>query len=184
MNKKIILSILTLGMLAVVASAGTWAYFQDTQSTGVNKVTAGKISLSLDGADSDTWPTPIVLNEVILYPGLTQTDDFPGLGIFNTGNVPGVLSCTCINSDGNDLAQFMTVKVDGATVFNGASTGDQVLKTNFIPNWDILHPLDFSHAYKPQIVYTFNDNNNDQTATAQGKTFKFTLKFTLKTPPQ
>src|SRR5664280_727187 len=40
-NKKILLSLLTVGLLACIASAGTWAYFQDTlNSTGNNLTTA------------------------------------------------------------------------------------------------------------------------------------------------
>jgi predicted ribosomally synthesized peptide with SipW-like signal peptide len=43
-NKKIILSILTLGVLVAIGSAGTWAVFQDT-STGSAKVTTGNPDL-------------------------------------------------------------------------------------------------------------------------------------------
>lgn len=39
MNKKIVLSLLTLGMLAIVASAGTYAYLQDTINVNNNGVT-------------------------------------------------------------------------------------------------------------------------------------------------
>ena len=43
-NKKILLSLLTVGLLACIASAGTWAYFQDTVYSPVNTLTTAKLT--------------------------------------------------------------------------------------------------------------------------------------------
>lgn len=47
MNKKILLSLLIIGMIVSVASAGTWAYFSDTETSTSNTLTAGSLILDM-----------------------------------------------------------------------------------------------------------------------------------------
>lgn len=61
-NKKIVFSILTIGILAVSASALTWAYVQDTITSTGNGVTTGSIKLCVDYIESDP-------NNVVMVPG-------------------------------------------------------------------------------------------------------------------
>ena len=43
-NKKILLSLLTVGLLACVASAATWAYFQDTLDVNNTRIATANLS--------------------------------------------------------------------------------------------------------------------------------------------
>ena len=43
-NKKILLSLLTVGLLACIASGGTWAYFQDTVNSTGNILTTATLT--------------------------------------------------------------------------------------------------------------------------------------------
>jgi predicted ribosomally synthesized peptide with SipW-like signal peptide len=171
-NKKIILGVLAIGMLAIVASAGTYAYFQDVQTTANDVVNSGTIGLSIDGSKM----LPFVANNA--YPGQT---DIPfantNVNIKNVGTVPADLTCTCQNADGNAIANLMTIKVDGQTVWNNGQAATVTLKPAFAPTGN-------GPAYTPTVTYSFKDDNTDQTTSAQGKSFTFNLKFTLKTPPQ
>ncbi|MCK5398168.1 MAG: SipW-dependent-type signal peptide-containing protein [Thermoplasmata archaeon] len=48
LNKKMLLSLLIIGVVSVSAGAGTWAYFTDEEVTSGNTFTAGTVDLSLD----------------------------------------------------------------------------------------------------------------------------------------
>ncbi len=48
MNKKILLSIMTIGLVAMLAGTGLMAYFSDTETSTNNVFTAGEIDLSID----------------------------------------------------------------------------------------------------------------------------------------
>ena len=48
LNKKMLLSLLVIGVVSVSAGAGTWAYFTDEEVTSGNTFTAGTVDLSLD----------------------------------------------------------------------------------------------------------------------------------------
>ena len=59
LNKKMLLSLLVIGVVSVSAGAGTWAYFSDTETSEGNSFTAGTLDLVLtdatnDGTDSET----------------------------------------------------------------------------------------------------------------------------------
>ena len=90
-NKKIVLSILTLTMLAALGSAGTWAYFQD-QATGTGHIVAGTVDLKAGGSDS--------LSDIYL-PNLVPGDyGTMNLGhVENSGTAPGELYLTITHAD-------------------------------------------------------------------------------------
>lgn len=54
-NKKIILGILTIGMLATVAAAGTYAYMQDTVSSTSNGVVTADLMTQYQEVASGSW---------------------------------------------------------------------------------------------------------------------------------
>ncbi|MHC3129017.1 MAG: hypothetical protein IBV52_02955 [Candidatus Bathyarchaeota archaeon] len=54
MNKKILLSILAIGLVASLAGAGLYAVFTDTESSTGNTFTAGKLDISLG---TSSWST-------------------------------------------------------------------------------------------------------------------------------
>lgn len=91
-SKKIILSILTIGLLAAAGSAGTWAYFQD-QATGAGIITAGTVDLKAGTSES--------LGDIYL-PHLVPGDyGTMNLGhVENIGTAPGNLYLTITHTDG------------------------------------------------------------------------------------
>lgn len=80
-NRKVIMTLLTFGLLAVVASAGTYAYFATSIEVKDNTITAGKLDLS-------TTPTiyPFTFGPII--PGDSGSKDF---SVKNNGTVGGTL---------------------------------------------------------------------------------------------
>jgi predicted ribosomally synthesized peptide with SipW-like signal peptide len=54
-NKKILLSVFTIGLLACVAGAGTWAYFQDTVTSSGNTITTATLTSKYELHASGTW---------------------------------------------------------------------------------------------------------------------------------
>ena len=54
LNKKMLLSVLIIGVVATVAGAGTWAAFSDSETSTGNTFTAGTLDLKLNGADGIT----------------------------------------------------------------------------------------------------------------------------------
>jgi len=58
MNKKILLGIMTIGLVSMLAGAGLYAYFSDTETSVGNVFTAGTIDISID----PTAGQPVTLN--------------------------------------------------------------------------------------------------------------------------
>ena len=65
MNRKILFSILAIGMFAIVASASTWAYYQDTLASTGNLIKTGYIDLVVNYVESDP-------NNVVTIPGYVK----------------------------------------------------------------------------------------------------------------
>lgn len=53
-NKKVLLSLLVIGVVAATAGAGTWAAFSDVETSTDNTFTAGTLDLKVEGADAIT----------------------------------------------------------------------------------------------------------------------------------
>jgi predicted ribosomally synthesized peptide with SipW-like signal peptide len=49
-NKKMLLSVLIIGVVSLLAGSATWAYFQDTETSDDNTLTAGTLDLTLTNA--------------------------------------------------------------------------------------------------------------------------------------
>ena len=137
MNRKILLSLLIIGLVVSVASAGTWAYFSDVKSTQQNTLKAGKLILTLS-------TTQINLDD--------KTDNFitPGeygsgeITIKNDGDIPGDLY---IRVQKNELTDYLivTTKVSKTPhgnqgVGHGAST--TITLTNAYQHIKTLNPDD------------------------------------------
>ena len=90
LNKKMLLSLLIIGVVSVSAGAGTWAYFSDTETSTDNTFTAGTLDLLVNGMD-----TPLAhFDESNLYPGWTDSEP---VTVTNAGSIDGVLSMEVIN---------------------------------------------------------------------------------------
>ena len=91
-NKKILLSLLVVGTIAVVAGAGTWAEFTDLGSSTANTFTAGTLDLKL----GDNLLDNIVgFNVNPVAPGSQGTAGT--IKVKNNGNINGVLTCSAVN---------------------------------------------------------------------------------------
>ena len=49
MNRKILLGMMMIGLVAALAGAGMYAYFNDTETVGENVITAGTLDLEVSG---------------------------------------------------------------------------------------------------------------------------------------
>ncbi len=93
----------TLAIVAVVAVAGvgSWAYWNDTESSNNNYIEAGSIDLLVDGENLDGSAHIIVEN---VFPGAEATMNGE---VSNVGTLPGALELTVSNvvNDENSLIE-------------------------------------------------------------------------------
>jgi predicted ribosomally synthesized peptide with SipW-like signal peptide len=91
------LSIVVLLLLGVTASA-TWAYFRDTEASGSNQFTTGRLDLKTNGADG----VSVTLSNTSLKPNNSVTGTT--ITLSNSGNLNGAtldISFSYVNSDGS-----------------------------------------------------------------------------------
>jgi predicted ribosomally synthesized peptide with SipW-like signal peptide len=85
--KKIIGLTITAIIVIALAGVATYAYFQDTESTGANTFTAGTLNLQLGATD----PSTAILTVTNANPNQSGAADWD---LKNTGNLPGYLNIT------------------------------------------------------------------------------------------
>lgn len=158
-NKKIILGLLTIGMLACVASAGTYAYFQDQITSTNNGVTVADFGFTVDGAATT--------NGVGTVAGVTIDGAVPGISgtvksytIANTGDIAGDVYAKIKPAAGFNAN--MKIYVDGKLM-----TGDQINVQE-----------DLSGSYTSTITYTYANTNSNQ-YDEEGKTTSFDIVYTF-----
>ena len=85
-TKGILMSILMIGVVAMAAGAGTFAYFSDTETSEGNTFTAGTLNLKVGDVDSTT--------EKINIPNLKPDDSGNAADwtVQNTGSITGDLN--------------------------------------------------------------------------------------------
>lgn len=106
-NKKILLSVLIIGMVGVMAGSATWAYFQDTEISEDNTLTAGTLDLTLTNA-------PFTLNNK--QPGDFGTETQT---IQNVGSLIGELDVTfsaIANTESEGTTQYESDNIGGTGV--------------------------------------------------------------------
>ena len=195
MNKKIVLSLLTLGMLAVVASAGTWAYYQDTltstnnhigtanfQAQYATKAVPGTADWKNFGA-TGIADVPIgeigVINNIILDGTTWYAFDQPGFGqqtpgsgghlwIKNSDTSPIDIYAKAIIPSTSDALADLSVKADGVNIItNGASDGTKLLFSSVESSGSRDCSLKYQFTWKDSV----NQNNE------AGKNFNFNVKL-------
>ena len=184
MNKKIILSLLTLGMLAVVASAGTWAYYQDTLTSANNQIQTAnflaKYSTDPNPSINSNWKffgsdgtasTTVSASSLNVAPdGDTYYPFFidGNLGILNADGTPlDVWAKATVTSTVPMSA--MSVKADGKNIItNGESVG--LVKLTDAS----LGPLGIKNC---ALTYNFKNDPNTLQNSQAGQTFKFDVKL-------
>lgn len=163
-SKKVLMAILTFGMLAIVASAGTFAFFTaSAQSTG-NTIKAGTMALNLVSTAIDGTKFTITGaqpdNNVKIAKVLT---------INNNGDLAGKLSVTLANpTSPKGMYQYLTISVNDQVIYANGVAQTATLSTNMAAGANI--PV--------TIKYVFAENGQDQSA-VMGDTFTGDVVFTL-----
>lgn len=136
-NKKILLSLLTVGLLACVASASTWAYFQDTVTSTDNQLTTATLTseYSLNAIQS-TW-IPFAgdlaefgpFNADNLIPDFTSHITQP-IYVHNMGTTDATVIATITPGTPVDVVQDLVIKVGTHTIYeDGAFVTGSIIWT-------------------------------------------------------
>jgi predicted ribosomally synthesized peptide with SipW-like signal peptide len=118
MNRKILLSVLSIAVTVALVGVATYALFSSTVSSTNNQFVAGTMNLTVNGASQLDQ-----LNFSNLTPGWTQTKTY---ALHNAGNVQGRGQVFLTNFvDAGQLSDNTTVTVDedGAAVYSGPLRG-------------------------------------------------------------
>jgi spore coat-associated protein N len=126
-NKKILLSLFTIGLLACIASAGTWAYFQDTVTSSGNTITTATLTsqYALDGSGTwipfsgDTGNTFGPFNFSYAVPGDTAKV-VKAISFKNLGNTPATVTATISNTTTANVVG-LTITVGSQTIYSSGT---------------------------------------------------------------
>lgn len=154
MNRKILLSLLTIGIIVSIASAGTWAYFSDVKSTSQNSLTAGTLKLN-----NGITTTTLFSNDDLLIPGKSGSK---GLYVENTGNIPGNLYIK-INPDPNnkELLNYIMLAVGSLELTD---------------SYQYIGKLEAGESQTLSIIYSMDTSVTNE---AQSTTAKFKIDLLL-----
>jgi predicted ribosomally synthesized peptide with SipW-like signal peptide len=161
-NKKILLSLFTIGLLACIASAGTWAYFQDTLDVNNTEITTANLSSQYALVHSpvtsdwttfsgDTGASIGPFNITNLIPGDIATLKY--IKIRNMGTTPASVIAT-ITPKSVGVVNDITISVGTHTIYsagafnssspftvdlgpvaaNGADSADASISYDFVNN--------------------------------------------------
>jgi spore coat-associated protein N len=163
-NKKIIVSLLTLGMLAAVVSAGTWAYFSDARSVNNDTITAGTIILN--GVNSTT--TGITIPNAI--PG-DNNISISNVTLSNAGSIPGdlyvnITAPTANTTGAENFLSHLHIYLNGHL----ATPNSPVDLGNLQPGNANSIPVAITYSYDNLIV----PQNSEQ-----GQTITYDIKYSL-----
>lgn len=207
MKKILGLSIAALLVIAMVGG-GTWAYFNDTESSVGNTITAGTLDLNWDGGnESDNYTFQIAAADG--WPGNSNNSTFKL--IKNVGSLDGELDIELtdlLNTEssggteheadgvGGELGSFakiapwIDIGKDGAftpdtdialTSAGGVSTAALQWDTidSFVQIWDaVVSTMSSGDEYRFYIAWEIPGEATDNTA--QGDSVSFGVTFTLE----
>ena len=131
MKKRILASVLVIGLVAALAGAGTWALYTDSASSTANSVTGGTLDLKADGTDA---LAPMSFSAV--GPGdwgWAYNNRFYTLA--NTGTVRGGKLTFKIDNVVNDGGE-LTAPEASVDPSNNGDLADNLLVTVWFPDWD------------------------------------------------
>lgn len=161
-NKKIIVSLLTLGMLTAMVGAGTFAYFSDTRLAGNDSITSGTIILNGVNTTADyIIPNAIPGDTNVLIENATAS---------NAGTIPAdlyvnVTAPTADTSGGADLLSHMHIYLNGQP-----ANGTAVNLGNLQPGNANSIPVTITYSY---------DNLITPQNSEQGQTIHYSVKYSL-----
>jgi predicted ribosomally synthesized peptide with SipW-like signal peptide len=168
-NKKVFISLLIMVVVLGLASAGTFAYFDDTQTTTGNAITTGTLKLN-------TEITNVVLTVTNALPGDTDKTFGTPFAITNTGTTSGVVTATMTDITngavfGNDL-EIDIMKQDGTytPIYKDGAVIPVTLSGNFASG----------ATFNENLKYTYIQTTQVQ---PQGQTFGFKLQYEITQAP-
>jgi len=120
MNKKILASVVTISIVALMVGVGTFALFSDTETSTGNTFTAGTLDLNVDGKDDPN--VPFYFAESNVKPGdsgsksvvLSNSGTLAGKAYIHFKNVvdrPGTTPEPEPTLDDGELSQNLYIKV-------------------------------------------------------------------------
>jgi predicted ribosomally synthesized peptide with SipW-like signal peptide len=169
MNRKIMLSVLSIAVTVALVSVATYALFSSTVSGTGNQFVAGTMNLTVNGASALDQ-----LNFSNLTPGWTQTKTY---ALHNAGNVQGrgqVFLTHFVDPGLLSDDTTVTVDQDGAEVYTGSLRGFSAAPNDL----DILAGGDDS-----TVTVTFSIDPSVGNA-IQNDTATFDMGFSLTSEPQ
>lgn len=149
MKSSILVSTMTIGLVAVMLSVGTMTYFSDTETSEGNIITAGTLDLKVDEQD-DPNVMSITLSD--MKPG--DDSGYYKWVLRNAGTLPGKISVTFSEIINNDNGLTEPERTAGDTT-GGAGEGElgQYLKPG-------IHPDDIPDNVKQYV--TIIDRNDQE----------------------
>lgn len=162
-NKKIMVSLLTIGMLAAIGSAGTWAYFSDTVKGANDTITSGTIILSgVNATASYAIPNAAPGDNNVSITTATVT---------NAGTLPGnlyvnITSPTATTEGGQSLLSHLHFYLNGQPAATGTSVNLGELRPGSANSMPVAITYSYDNLIEPQ--------NNEQ-----GQTVHFDIKYSL-----
>lgn len=203
MNKKIVFSLLTIGIFACVASAGTWAYFQDTITSTGNGVKTADLITEYSVDDGESWvpiDTPDGL-DIVSFSGTNTASilptkrhaypsDYSTIQKFRVRNNinSGAAADLYFGITPKSTAKVpdLIIYVDGLVVYNGNYAGTSSVNGGFSKiyanNFQNIGPLLPGDDRVLDITYNFWDNGQNQNSLA-GQKVDFDLTVQLKATP-
>ena len=130
MNKKILISLSIIGVVAAIAIGGTIAYYNDTETSNGNTFTAGTLNLQVDNDD----PITRFYSAEDIKPGYEDKDVWE---LKNTGSLDGYLHITFSNLVDDDVSCPEPEQNEGGDTTCGAGQDGELAE-----NLDILIYLD------------------------------------------
>ena len=143
--KRLLLSILTIGLVSVGAFAATRAYFSDQETILGNTITTGSVDIDLYG--NSVYEAPFILQNIL--PGVTTP--WQELKIKNVGTAAVVNTIAAQFADGYpDLWNNMKVEVranstGGLLIYNGPLYGlNHTASVQLAPSAEHLYYMRFT----------------------------------------
>ena len=168
LNKKLLLSILIIGCIAIMATAGTFAYFGSGGSASGDTITTGTLILNINNGDTAVYSATNAKPTNVLVP-FSQN-----ISVKNDGSLPGILTASVTGDTGiSDLKNVTSIYITDRSntvkclYGNGVIQGPVTLGT-FAPG----------DQYTPVVSYMIKDTGNEQNI--QSQNFGFSIKYYLK----
>jgi len=194
--KKILLSLMVIGLTSVLAVGATTSYFSDTEISSGNTITAGTLDLKLDGADNPTSAkfnvtnakagTQINTGFILKNDGsITGNLSIPSIVVTNSEN--GITEPEASSGDATDttgeLADVMNLRIFMDYDKNGSiGTGETVVYNGLIKNLPTTLPSlgTLLAGSEVRVGFIMDWWNTASDNLAQGDSMQLNIQFMLQ----